>query len=68
MCSSLATCKEYKVTLVVADGKGYELKNGVHVEDVGAKTAGRISRMTTTQLDKKELHINIQKVKEIYNW
>ncbi|MFA5233462.1 MAG: glycosyltransferase family 4 protein [Sulfurimonas sp.] len=48
MCSSLATCKEYDVSLVVADGKGDEVKNGVSIVDVGAKTGGRISRMTTT--------------------
>lgn len=48
MCSSLATNKNYKVSLVVADGKGDECKNGVNIIDVGTKTGGRISRMTTT--------------------
>lgn len=48
MCISLATNKNYKVSLVVADGKGDETKNGVNIVDVGAKTGGRISRMTKT--------------------
>ena len=48
MCSSLATCKDYEVFLVVADGKGNETKNGVDIIDVGAKKGGRISRMTKT--------------------
>ncbi len=48
MCSSLATCVNYEVSLVVADGKGNEAKNDVNIIDVGAKTGGRISRMTTT--------------------
>lgn len=48
MCSSLAKNKDYKVSLVVADGKGDELKNSVNIIDVGAKSGGRISRMTTT--------------------
>ena len=48
MCRSLATNTNYKVSLVVADGKDDETKNGVNIVDVGAKTGGRISRMTTT--------------------
>jgi len=48
MCSSLATNQNYKVSLVVADGKGDESKNSVDICDVGAKTGGRISRMTNT--------------------
>lgn len=48
MCSSLATCKEHQVSLVVADGKGDESRNGVNIVDVGAKSGGRISRMTKT--------------------
>lgn len=48
MCSSLATNENYKISLVVADGKGDESKNGVGIVDVGAKTGGRISRMTKT--------------------
>ncbi len=46
MCSSLAKNKDYKVSLVVADGKGNETKNNVKIIDVGAKHGGRISRMT----------------------
>lgn len=48
MCSSLVSDTEYDVSLVVADGKGDELKNGVDIFDVGAKSGGRISRMTKT--------------------
>jgi len=48
MCSSLAKNENYKVSLVVADGNGDEIKNGVTIVDVGAKSGGRISRMTTT--------------------
>jgi glycosyltransferase involved in cell wall biosynthesis len=48
MCSSLAKNENYKVSLVVADGKDDETKNDVNIVDVGAKTGGRISRMTKT--------------------
>lgn len=47
MCSSLAA-HGYDVSLIVADGKGDEVKNGVSIFDVGAKTGGRLSRMTKT--------------------
>lgn len=42
-CCSLA--KHYKTTLVIADGKGDELVNGVQISDVG-QVSGRISRFT----------------------
>ncbi len=48
MCCSLAKQGNYIVSLVVADDKGYEIKNNVNIVDVGAKTGGRLSRMTTT--------------------
>ncbi|MEA3383325.1 MAG: glycosyltransferase family 4 protein [Campylobacterota bacterium] len=48
MCSSLVKNENYQVSLVVADGKGDEVKNSVNIFDTGAKTGGRISRMTTT--------------------
>lgn len=48
MCSSLATNENFSVSLVVADGKGNETKNGVSIVDIGAKIGGRISRMTKT--------------------
>jgi len=47
MCSSLAS-KGYKVSLIVADGIGLELKNGVSIIDVGSKNGNRLSRMTNT--------------------
>lgn len=48
MCSSLAKIEHYNVSLVVADGQGNEIKNGISIIDVGAKEGGRISRMTKT--------------------
>lgn len=48
MCTSLAKNENYKVSLVIADGKGDETKNNVNIVDVGAKTGGRITRMTKT--------------------
>jgi glycosyltransferase involved in cell wall biosynthesis len=47
MCSSLAA-HNFDVSLIVADGKGNEVKNGVSILDVGPKTGGRLSRMTKT--------------------
>ena len=47
MCSSLAT-KHYKVTLVVADGKGDETKGSINIVDVGTSNGGRFARMTKT--------------------
>ena len=48
MCSSLSKIDNYEVSLVVADGLGDETKNNVNIVDIGAKSGGRISRMTTT--------------------
>ncbi len=60
ICSSLATNENYKVSLIVADGKGDEVKNSVDIIDIGAKTGGRISRMTTTvkKVFKKAVELN----------
>ncbi len=38
----------YNVSLVVGDGKGDEVKDGVSISDVRATTEGRLSRMTKT--------------------
>ena len=46
MCSSLT--KQYDVYLVVSDGLDDEVKNKVNIVDVGARTGGRLSRMTKT--------------------
>lgn len=43
MCRSLASYG-YQVRLVVADGKGKEVRDGVHIHDVGA-SRGRLDRM-----------------------
>lgn len=47
MCSSLSGWG-LDTTLVVADGGGDEIKNGVKIIDAGPKTGGRLSRMTKT--------------------
>lgn len=49
MCSSAAK-SGYNVNLIIADGQKNEIKNGVKIIDVGAKTGNRISRMTKTVL------------------
>ncbi|WP_417328165.1 glycosyltransferase family 4 protein [Halarcobacter sp.] len=46
MCRSLVKNNNYKISLVVADGKGNETKDNINILDVGAKAGGRISRMT----------------------
>ena len=47
MCTTLAAnC--YTVCLVVADGLGDESINNVSIIDIGGRTGGRISRMTST--------------------
>ncbi|HJV05908.1 MAG TPA: glycosyltransferase family 4 protein [Chromobacteriaceae bacterium] len=38
----------HDVTLIVADGKGEEIRRGVRFHDVGPKTGGRFARMTGT--------------------
>jgi len=48
MCSSLAKNPNYQVNLIVADGNGDEVVNGVNVFDSGYKIGGRIARMTGT--------------------
>ena len=56
-CSSLA--KKYKVNLIVADGKGDEVKNGVSLYDVGVER-GRINRIlkTTKKILKKAMKLD----------
>ena len=46
-CSTLAAAG-HEVTLIVADGLGEEIRNGVRFHDVGPKRGGRFSRMTGT--------------------
>lgn len=46
-CVSLAEAG-YTVNLVVADGKGDEMKNGVRIIDAGARPTGRMKRMVNT--------------------
>jgi glycosyltransferase involved in cell wall biosynthesis len=47
MCTSLAK-EGYLVKLVVADGRGNEIKNGVEIIDAGFKSSYRLIRMTRT--------------------
>ena len=42
-CVSLAERKEYQVSLIVADGKGFEKRRGVSIYDIGLKK-GRFNR------------------------
>ena len=60
MCTSLATYKNYNVTLIVADGKGDEHQNGVGIIDVGIKVGSKISRMiiTTKKVFEKAKELN----------
>lgn len=46
-CGSLAA-QGHEVSLVVADGLGEEIRCGVRIHDVGARSGGRLSRMTKT--------------------
>jgi glycosyltransferase involved in cell wall biosynthesis len=46
-CVSLARYG-YDVSIIIADGKGDEIKDGVKIYDAGPKTGGRLSRMTKT--------------------
>jgi len=59
MCSSLASIQNYEVSLIVADGKGDEVKNGVNIFDVG-KSAGRLNRIvkTTQKVYQKAISLN----------
>ncbi len=57
-CRSLANAG-YPMSLVVADGNGSEIKEGVHIFDVGAAT-GRFDRIrnTTKRMFQKALELN----------
>ena len=44
-CKSLAA-NGFDVSLIVADGKGNEVKDGVKIYDVGSNKVGRLKRMT----------------------
>ncbi len=46
-CVSLARYG-YDVSIIIADGQGDEIKDGVKIYDAGPKTGGRLSRMTKT--------------------
>jgi glycosyltransferase involved in cell wall biosynthesis len=46
-CISLAK-EGLKVTLIVADGKGNEFRNGVDIIDIGKSSGGRFTRITKT--------------------
>ena len=60
MCVSLAQMEDYETNLIVADGKGDEVKDNVKIFDVGAKTGSRISRMTITvnKVYRKAIELN----------
>ncbi|MDD2367840.1 MAG: glycosyltransferase family 4 protein [Sulfuricurvum sp.] len=60
MCCSLARIEGYNVSLIVADGKGDEIKNGVSIIDIGIDKSGRIARMTKTvqNVYRQALHLD----------
>ncbi|HZF70593.1 glycosyltransferase family 4 protein [Sulfuricurvum sp.] len=60
MCCSLAKVEGYSVSLVVADGKGNEIINGVSIVDVGVNKGGRAARMTKTvrKVYQQALHLD----------
>jgi len=59
MCKSLVS-NGYNLSLVVADGKGDEIKDGVSIVDAGVTTGGRLSRMikTTSRVFEKAKELN----------
>ena len=59
-CRSLSAAG-FRVSLVVADGKGDEVRDGVHIFDVG-RVAGRVRRVlvTTRHVLKKALELDAQ--------
>jgi len=59
MCSSLSKINNYKVSLVISDGKGNENKNGVEIIDIG-KEEGRLNRIfkTTKQIYEKAVELD----------
>jgi hypothetical protein len=59
-CRSLS--HKYRVSLVVADGKGDETKEGVDIYDVGVSAYGRLGRMTLTtrRILKKAKELNAE--------
>lgn len=64
-CSSLAEADNYNISLIVADGKGNEIKNNVHIYDIG-KPQGRVNRMFKTT--KKVLEKAIELDSDIYHF
>lgn len=58
-CRSLAR-NGYDVSLIVADGKGDEVKDGVKIYDVGSNAVSRIKRMTriTKLVQKKAIELD----------
>lgn len=63
-CGSLAKIENYKVSLIVADGLGDEIKNGVNIFDVG-KLQGRLNRIFKTT--KKVLTKSVELNSDIYH-
>ena len=64
-CSSLAKIENFNVNLIVADGKGNELRSGIHIHDVG-QSNGRINRVFKTA--KRVLHKAIELDSDIYHF
>ena len=57
-CNSLAKIENYEVSLIVADGKGNEVKGAIYIYDVG-RLQGRVNRIfkTTKEVFKKAIEL-----------
>ena len=57
-CCSLASLENHIVNLIVADGKGHEIRDNVHIYDVGLPS-GRLNRVlkTTKQIRRKAIEL-----------
>jgi len=66
ICCSLAKEKKFEVNLVVSDGMGNEIKDGVNIFDVGLVTGSRLYRIINTSklVCQKALELN----SEIYHF
>lgn len=58
-CATLAAA-EHEVYLIVADGLGAETRSGVTFIDVGAKSGGRLARMTDTVRKVKQAALELK--------
>jgi len=60
MCKSLARIEGNEIFLVVADGKGDEIKDNIQILDAGGNAGGRISRMSKMVINVFRLAQNLK--------